>query len=57
MEYNLNGLVIGLDFDGTVVTHDYPKIGKPIPRAIEVLTKLVGTGAKICLNTMRSGNL
>ena len=47
MEYNLKGLVIGLDFDGTVVTHDYPKIGKPIPRAIEVLTKLVGTGAKI----------
>ena len=55
MKHNLQGLIIGLDFDGTVVTHDYPHLGKPIPGAIKVLTKLVASGAKICLNTMRSG--
>ena len=55
MKHNLQGLIVGLDFDGTVVTHDYPHLGKPIPGAIRVLTKLVTSGAKICLNTMRSG--
>ena len=33
-------MVIAVDFDGTIVEHDYPKIGKPIPFAIEVLKKL-----------------
>jgi len=33
-------MIIAVDFDGTIVEHDYPKIGKPIPFAIEVLKKL-----------------
>lgn len=33
-------MVIAVDFDGTIVTHEYPKIGKPIPFAIETLKKL-----------------
>jgi len=33
-------MTIAVDFDGTIVEHDYPKIGKPIPFAIEVLKKL-----------------
>lgn len=48
--------VIALDFDGTVVTHDYPRIGKPLPNCIPTLRKLIDAGAKICLNTMRSGS-
>jgi hypothetical protein len=31
---------IVVDFDGTIVGHEYPKIGKPIPHAIEVLQRL-----------------
>jgi len=33
-------MVIAVDFDGTIVTHEYPKIGKEIPFAIETLKKL-----------------
>ena len=33
-------MVIAVDFDGTIVEHDYPKIGKPIPFALDVLKKL-----------------
>ena len=33
-------MVIAVDFDGTIVTHDYPRIGKPIPFAIHTLLKL-----------------
>jgi hypothetical protein len=33
-------MVIAVDFDGTIVEHAYPRIGKPIPFAIDVLRKL-----------------
>ena len=33
-------MVIAVDFDGTIVTHEYPKIGKPIPFAIDALKRL-----------------
>ena len=33
-------MTIAIDFDGTIVTHAYPAIGKPIPFAIETLKKL-----------------
>jgi hypothetical protein len=33
-------MIIAVDFDGTIVEHAYPKIGKPIPFAIDVLKKL-----------------
>ncbi len=33
-------MIIAVDFDGTIVTHEYPKIGKDIPFAIETLKKL-----------------
>lgn len=47
-------MYIAVDFDGTCVTHDYPRIGKDI-HAIPVLKKLVSNGHKLILNTMRSG--
>ena len=47
-------MVIGVDFDGTVVTHEYPQVGKDIG-AIPVLKKLVENGHQLILNTMRSG--
>ena len=46
-------MVIGIDFDGTCVTHDYPNIGKDIG-AVPILKRLVDNGHKLILNTMRS---
>ena len=47
-------MIIGLDFDGTVVTHDFPEIGKDIG-AISWLLKIKRAGGQFILNTMRSG--
>ena len=47
-------MIIGLDFDGTVVTHEYPNVGKDIG-AVPVLKSWIKEGHKIVLNTMRSG--
>ena len=33
-------MVIAVDFDGTIVEHKYPHIGKEIPFAIATLKKL-----------------
>ncbi len=33
-------MIIAVDFDGTIVTHEYPKIGKEIPFAITTLKRL-----------------
>ena len=43
---------IGIDFDGSCVTHEYPNIGKDIG-AIPVLKELVANGHFLILNTMR----
>ena len=47
-------MIIALDFDGTCVTHEYPKIGKDIG-AVPVLKSWVERGHKLILWTMRSG--
>ena len=47
-------MYIAVDFDGTCVTNEYPKVGKDIG-AVPVLKKLTDGGHKIILNTMRSG--
>ncbi len=47
-------MYICLDFDGTVVDHDYPAIGQPVPHALETLRHLQMRGARIILWTMRS---
>lgn len=46
-------MIIAVDFDGTCVTHEFPKIGKDIG-AVPVLKELVQKGHKIILYTMRS---
>lgn len=48
-------IYIVVDFDGTVTTHDYPIIGKDIG-AVPVLKKLVASGHKLILFTMRSSH-
>lgn len=44
---------INIDFDGTVVTHEYPLVGKDIG-AVPILKKLVENGHNLILFTMRS---
>jgi len=45
---------IAVDFDGTCVTHEYPKVGRDIG-AVSVLKKLTEAGHLLILNTMRCG--
>ncbi len=46
-------MIIAIDFDGTCVTHEFPKVGKDIG-AVPVLKELVNNGHKLVLFTMRS---
>lgn len=50
-------MVIAVDFDGTVVEHEYPKIGRPIPFAIETLLQLQKDGHTLLMWTVRDGRL
>ena len=45
--------IIAIDFDGTIVTHDYPRVGKPLPFAKEIINMLVDNGHLCFLWTMR----
>lgn len=45
-------MIIGIDFDGTCVTHAFPEVGEDIG-AIPVLQELVERGHKLVLWTMR----
>lgn len=45
---------IVIDFDGSVVTHDYPRVGVSIG-AVPILKKLVENKHRLVLFTMRSG--
>ena len=50
-------MVIAVDFDGTIVEHRYPDIGKELPFAIETLCKLAKEGHRLILWTVREGQL
>jgi len=47
------GITINLDFDGTVVSHEFPKVGNDIG-SVPVLKRLVNAGHQLILFTMRS---
>lgn len=49
-------MIIAIDFDGTIVTHEYPKIGREIPFAIDSLIRLQQDHQyQIVLWTVREG--
>jgi hypothetical protein len=48
-------LVIAVDFDGTVVEHKYPAIGKTLPFAFETLKELQKRGHRLIMWTYRHG--
>lgn len=50
-------MIIAVDFDGTIVEHAYPQIGKPIPFAIETLLQIQKEGHRLILWTVRRGQL
>ena len=48
-------MTIAVDFDGTIVEHRYPAIGKEKPFAIDTLKRLQEEGHKIILWSVREG--
>lgn len=50
-------MIIAVDFDGTIVEHKYPAIGREIPFAIETLKKLREDRHKLILWSVREGKL
>jgi hypothetical protein len=48
-------LVIAVDFDGTVVEHKYPAIGKEMPFAFATLKELQKRGHRLIMWTYRHG--
>lgn len=49
----MKSLVIGIDFDGSCTTHNFPAVGQDIG-AVPVLKRLVENGHRLVLFTMRS---
>lgn len=50
-------MIIAVDFDGTIVEHKYPKIGKEIPFAVETLKRLQAEQHTLILWSVREGEL
>lgn len=50
-------MTIAIDFDGTIVEHRYPAIGRELPFAFETLKKLKEEGHKLILWSVREGDL
>lgn len=50
-------MVIAVDFDGTIVEHRYPEIGKELPFATETLRMLIKERHQLVLWTVREGRL
>jgi hypothetical protein len=53
MSILIKNAVIAVDFDGTCVTHEFPKVGRDIG-AVPILKELIKQGHKLILFTMRS---
>ena len=52
---DLSGIKIAVDFDGTIVDHKYPEIGKEKLFAFQTLRELEKKGALLILWTFRTG--
>lgn len=52
---DITGIKIAVDFDGTIVEHDYPAIGKEKLFAFQTLKELEKRGARLILWTFRAG--
>jgi hypothetical protein len=52
---DLSGIKIAVDFDGTIVEHEYPEIGKEKLFAFRTLREIEKSGARLILWTFRTG--
>jgi hypothetical protein len=52
---DFSGIKIAVDFDGTIVEHEYPAIGKEKLFAFQTLKELEKMGARLILWTFRAG--
>jgi hydroxymethylpyrimidine pyrophosphatase-like HAD family hydrolase len=52
---DFTGIKIAVDFDGTIVEHEYPEIGKEKLFAFQTLKELEKLGAYLILWTFRTG--
>ena len=52
---SLNSIILGVDFDGTLVDHKFPDIGFEVPYAFDVLRRLQFNNTHVVLFTCRSG--
>jgi hypothetical protein len=52
---DFSGIKIAVDFDGTIVEHEYPEIGKEKLFAFLTLKELSKKGARLILWTFRTG--
>jgi hypothetical protein len=52
---DFSGIKIAVDFDGTIVEHQYPQIGKEMLFAFQTLRELEKNGALLILWTFRTG--
>lgn len=50
-------MTIAIDFDGTIVEHKYPEIGREIPFATDTLKMLIADRHKLILWSVREGTL
>lgn len=50
-------MLIAVDFDGTIVEHRYPEIGREIPFATQTLRQLIKDRHQLILWTVREGKL
>ncbi|MBR5852113.1 MAG: hypothetical protein IKY73_06295 [Bacteroidaceae bacterium] len=50
-------MIIAVDFDGTIVEHEYPMIGEELPFATSTLRMLADQNHRLILWTVRRGRL
>lgn len=52
-----DSMIIAVDFDGTIVEHRYPEIGRELPFATQTLKMLIEEHHKLILWSVREGEL
>ena len=48
-------MIFAIDFDGTLVEHAFPAIGKPLPGAVDTVKALIAAGHRVIIWTCRKG--
>lgn len=48
-------MILAIDFDGTIVKHEFPKIGELMPGAAYTIRRLAAAGHTIIIWTCRNG--